>query len=139
MNSVRRVRDLMRPAVAMLKENDQLLIADDVMRLGRVRHLPIIDDDEKLVGILSQRDLLRGALARTLGYGEHGQRKLMGILAVKEVMTRDVATIEPDAHIHDAARVMLDRKIGSLVVVDEGRAVGILTESDFVRFVGEPA
>jgi CBS domain-containing membrane protein len=129
----RTVSDFMSPEVATLERNDELTIADDVMKLGRIRHLPVLDDDgETLVGIVSQRDLLRGALARCLGYGEHAQQKLLAQLHVKEVMTGDVQTIAPDAPIEEAARRMIDAKIGCLVVVDGARMVGILTESDFV-------
>jgi len=128
-----RVRDLMAPEVTTLQRNDTLSIADDVMRLGRIRHLPVLDDDGLIVGIVSQRDLFRGALARALGYGAHAQQKLLGQLVVKEVMTNDPVTIGPDAPLAEAARLMLQRKIGCLVVVQDGRLAGILTESDFVK------
>jgi CBS domain-containing protein len=85
------------------------------------------------VGILSQRDMFRGALARALGYGETAQRRMLGMLVVKEVMTTQLVTVGPDAPIADAARAMVDRKIGCLPVVEDGKLVGILTESDFVQ------
>ena len=132
-----RVRDLMSAEVATLRRNDALSIADDVMNLGRIRHLPVIDDDGALVGIVSQRDLFRGALARSLGYGAHAQQKLLGQLLVKEVMTNDPVTIGPDAPLAEAARLMLQRKIGCLVVVEQERIAGILTESDFVKRFSE--
>jgi CBS domain-containing protein len=129
-----RVRDLMAADVTTLRRNDKLVIADDVMRLGRIRHLPVLDDDEReLVGIVSQRDLFRGALARALGYGQHAQQKLLDLLLVKDVMTSEVTTIGPDALLEEAARIMLERKIGCLPVLEQGRLVGLLTESDFVR------
>ena len=119
--------------VATLKRNDALTVADDVMRLGRIRHLPVLDDDgATLAGILSQRDLFRGALARALGYGEHAQRKVLGTLVVKEVMTTDPLTTTPETPLAEAARLMHERKIGCLPVVESGRLVGILTEGDFV-------
>lgn len=128
-----RVREFMSTEVVTLRRNDQLSIADDVMRLGRIRHLPVLDEDDQVVGIVSQRDLFRGALARTLGYGAHAQQKLLGQLFVKEIMTNDPLSIGPDATAAEAARLMLDRKVGALLVVEEGRLVGILTESDFVK------
>jgi CBS domain-containing protein len=127
----------MSPEVTTLRRNDKLSIADDVMRLGRIRHLPVLDEDGQVVGIVSQRDLFRGALARALGYGAHAQQKILGQLVVKEVMTNDPITIGPDAPLAEAARLMLQRKIGALVVVDGDQLVGILTEADFVkRFAG---
>ena len=81
------------------------------MPLGRIRHLPVLDDDEKLlVGMVSQRDLFRGALARVLGYGEHASRKVLDSLFVKEVMSTDVITTTPDTPLVEVARVMMERK-----------------------------
>jgi len=129
-----RVRDLMSSEVATVRRNDKLAIADDLMNLGRIRHTPVLDDDgDEVVGILSQRDLFRGALARSIGYGGHAQQKLMNTLAVKDVMTGDPVTTTPDTPLADAARLMLERKIGCLPVLEGGKLVGILTESDFVR------
>ena len=129
------VADLMTKEVVTLDANDTLNVADDVMGLARIRHMPVIDGDDSVVGLLSQRDLFRGALARALGYGEFAQKKLYGILKVKEVMTNDVLTVAPTTPLVDAAKIMTDRKIGCLVVIEAGRLVGILTESDFVRLV----
>jgi len=129
-----KVRDLMSAEVATVHRNDQLLIADDLMRLGRIRHTPVLDEDTgEVVGILSQRDLFRGALARSLGYGAHAQQKMLGMLLVKDVMTTDPLTVGPDAPLAEAARIMLERKVGCLPVIEGGKLVGILTESDFVR------
>jgi CBS domain-containing membrane protein len=128
-----KVRDLMSTEVATVRRNDRLLIADDLMRLGRIRHTPVLEDEsDEVVGILSQRDLFRGALARALGYGERAQHKVLGMLFVKDVMTTDPITTTPEAPLADAARLMLERRIGCLPVVSEGKLVGILTEGDFV-------
>ncbi len=131
-----RVRDVMTADATTLKRNDKLTLADDIMRLGRIRHLPVVDDDgQLLVGIVSQRDLFRDALAQALGYGRHAQRQILGTLAVKEVMTSDVVTTSPDTSLVEAARLLTERKIGCLPVVENGRLVGILTEGDFVALI----
>jgi CBS domain-containing membrane protein len=131
-----RVRDIMTHEVTTLKRNDKLTLADDIMKLGRIRHLPVLDDDaEQLVGIVSQRDLFRGALARALGYGQHAQRKVLDTLLVKEVMSSDVITTTPDSSLVEAARVLVERKIGCLPVVEDEHLVGIVTEGDFVAMV----
>lgn len=129
-----KVRDLMNAEVATVRRNDQLQIADDLMNLGRIRHTPVLEDEgDEVVGILSQRDLFRGALARALGYGERAQHKVLGMLFVKDVMTCDPITVAPERPLAEAAQLMLDKKIGCLPVVQGGRLVGILTESDFLR------
>ena len=135
-----KVRDWMTREVASVRRNDKLAIADDVMRLGRIRHTPVLEDhSDDLVGIVSQRDLFRGALAGALGYGQHAQQKVMSMLVIKDIMATDPVTTTPDTPLADAARVMLERKIGCLPVVEDGRLVGILTESDFLRFAVEHA
>ena len=89
-----KVRDVMTADPTTLKRNDKLALADDIMRLGRVRHLPVLDDDgQKLVGIVTQRDLFRDALAQALGYGKPAQRKVLDSLAVKDVMATAVVTV----------------------------------------------
>jgi len=119
--------------VVTVGRNEKLLIADDVMRLGRIRHLPVTDDDGALAGIVSQRDLFHNGLLKALGYGTHAQRQALDMVVVKEAMKKEVETIGPDTLLLDAANRMLELKIGCLVVVDAGRIVGILTESDFVK------
>jgi CBS domain-containing membrane protein len=131
-----KVRDVMTAQVTTLRRNDKLMLADDVMRLGRIRHLPVLDDDgEQLVGIVSQRDLFRGALAQALGYGEYAHRKLLDTFSIKDVMTTEVITTSPDTPLVEAAQVLMQRKIGCLPVVENGRLAGIITEGDFVALV----
>jgi CBS domain-containing protein len=129
-----RVRDLMTRKVTTLDRNDTLDMADEVMELGRIRHLAVLDEG-KLVGIVSERDLFRFALAFALGYGSKARKTLLRTVVVKEVMSEPAITIEPDAGVRDAAALMLEKKIGCLPVVDEGKLVGILSESDVLKHV----
>lgn len=131
-----KVRDVMTADPTTLKRNDKLTLADDIMRLGRVRHLPVVDDDDQtVVGIVTQRDLFRDALAQALGYGRHAQRKLLDTLSVKDVMATEVVTASPEASLVEAAKILTERKIGCLPVVENGKLIGILTEGDFVALV----
>lgn len=122
----------MTEGVATLERNDTLTTADQVMRLGRIRHMPVIDGDGQLVGVVSQRDLFRGALLRSLGYGSRVEDRVLEALSVKDAMTTDVATASPDMPLREAAKLMMKRKIGCLVVLEDGEPIGILTEGDFV-------
>lgn len=128
-----RVRDVMSKDVATIERNEKLMVADDVMRLGRIRHLPVVDADGALAGIVSQRDLFHSGLIKALGYGTHAQRQALDMLVIKEAMKTEVLTTTPETELADAARLMLEKKIGCLVVLEDGKIVGILTESDFVR------
>lgn len=128
-----RVADVMTKGVATLEQNDRLSTADQVMRLGRIRHMPVVDEDGSIVGIVSQRDLFRGALLRALGYGQRVEDRVLDALAVKNAMTNEVVTAREEMPLQEAARLMTQRKIGCLVILDDaGELVGILTEGDFV-------
>ena len=132
------VENIMSTDVFTLERNDKLSIADDVMSQKRIRHLPVLDADGALCGILSQRDLFRGALLRSLGYGQRAEQKLLDSLAVKDAMRDEVVTISPKATLGEAANLMLSHKIGCLPVVEAERVVGLISEADFVKqFAGE--
>jgi CBS domain-containing protein len=122
----------MSKGVATLEQNDTLTTADQVMRLGRIRHMPVVDGEGQLVGVVSQRDLFRSALMRALGYGSRVEDRVLEALRVKDAMTTDVATASPELPLREAAQLMMQRKIGCLVVLEEGEPIGILTEGDFV-------
>jgi acetoin utilization protein AcuB len=126
------VKDIMTRDVATLDLNDELSLADDIMELGRIRHLPVVDEG-RLVGIISQRDLFKASLASAMGYGEKAKREFMKTVAVKEVMVDEVITISPRASIEDAGRLMLEKKIGCLPVIEGDDLIGLITETDVLR------
>lgn len=127
------VEDVMSTDVFTLERNDKLSIADDVMKQKRIRHIPILDSDGQLSGIITQRDLFRGILLRSLGFGSRAEEKMLESYAVKDAMKEDVITTTPDTPIADAARLMLSNKIGCLPVLDGERLVGLISEADFVK------
>jgi len=136
MPSELRVRDIMTKTVKTVDRNDSLATADDVMRLGRIRHIVVLDEEGALAGVLSQRDLFLGGLLKALGYGTHAKANALKMLVVKEAMVSDVVTTTPDTPLPRAAATMLARQIGCLPVVEGGKLVGIITESDFVAQFG---
>jgi CBS domain-containing protein len=136
MNTGVTVRDLMAQDPATLGRNETLDLAESIMNLGRIRHMPVLDDG-KIVGILSQRDLFRSALITALGFGRKTTSALIKTITIKEIMTEHVITISPEATIKDAARLMIDKKIGCLPVVEDQKLIGLLTETDILRYVVE--
>ena len=127
------VSDLMTEEVFTLRASDDLTALYDLMDAEHIRHIPVIDGEKDVVGLVTHRDLLRSALS---GRGElplSMQRAILGRMTVENIMMRDIETIEPDAPIGEAAQVMLENKYGCLPVVEGKRLVGILTEADFVR------
>ena len=130
------VSDIMTPEVTTLGRNDSLQVMRDIMTLGRVRHFPVVDDG-KVVGVVSQRDLYKASLGSVMKYGEKAQRAFLEGIAVKEVMCEPVITIAPHASVKEAARIMMEKKIGCLPVLEGPKLVGIVTESDMLKLVAE--
>jgi predicted transcriptional regulator len=128
------VRDIMAAEVTTLGRNDSLQLARDVMTLGRVRHFPVMEDG-KVIGVVSQRDLYKASLGSVMKYGEKAQRAFLEGIAVKEIMTEPVITIAPHASVQEAARLMMDKKIGCLPVLEGPKLVGIVTETDMLKLV----
>lgn len=128
------VKELMTTKVVTVGRNDELSLADDIMKMKRVRHLPVLEN-ERLVGVLSQRDLFLAALSTAMGFGQKASQEFLKSVAVKEVMTDELVTVAPSADVKAAARLMIDHQIGCLPVVDDGKLVGLVTEGDFVKLV----
>jgi acetoin utilization protein AcuB len=125
-----RVRDLMSRDPVTIAPDAPLGAALTVMRAREIRHLPVVELDGRLVGILTDRDLRQAVLARC-----HALREADRDLQVQDVMTCGVVTVEPDAAVARAAALMYERRIGSVPVVEGGRLAGIVTERDLLRAV----
>jgi CBS domain-containing protein len=119
------VRDLMSPEVTTVGTATPIDELRALMRDRHIHHLPVIADDGSLLGLVSHRDLLACNRDTRPGGGEP--------LDAARVMSSPAEVIGPDTDVRRAAEIMLDRKYGCLPVVEAGRLVGILTESDFVR------
>ncbi len=129
-----KVRELMQAEVVTLEADDQLDLADTIMRLGRIRHMPILAQGQ-LVGILSQRDLYRAAISTVLELRPSAQREWLAKVRIREVMTANVLTIGPDAPVSEAVRMMVDNRIGCVPVLERDRLVGLLSESDCLTYL----
>jgi CBS domain-containing protein len=127
----------MSRVVRTVGRNDQLAVADRLMKDERIRHLPVLDEDGLVCAVVSQRDLFRGALLRALGYGGRAEESMLRQVVIKEAMSETVVTTGPDAPLAEAARAMVEHKVGCLPVVEGEKLVGILTETDVVRLVAE--
>ena len=127
-----RVRDLMTAKPITVDPETPMLEARQRMLRERIRHLVVLDDT-RVVGIVTDRvvRLYLPSPATSLSVWEINY--LLPGVTVGGVMTTSVIVVDPDRPIAEAARIMMDHKIGALPVVEEGRLVGIITESDFVR------
>ncbi len=130
------VRELMTAPPEIVTPELDLAELAEIMEQRRIRHAPVVNDEGQLVGLVSHRDLVQGALReRDATLSE--QREALELRSVEDVMTREPQTIDPDDDVKAAASLMLENKYGCLPVMDNERLVGILTEADFVRYAAE--
>ena len=130
------VKSILHPKLVTVSADERLDTVDDIMALGNVRHLPVVKAGE-LVGIVSQRDLLRASLSSISNVGLGEKRAFLTSIKLHEIMSRDVITITPATSIQEAAEIMADEKIGCLPVVDDNELIGMITETDLLHFVAE--
>jgi CBS domain-containing protein len=127
------IRELMTGGVITVHPETPVLEARDLMTRERIRHLLVTEPNGALGGIVTDRDIRLNLPSRATSLSVWEINHLLTKLTVGEVMTRSVITIGPDRPARDGARIMLDHKIGALPVVEDGRLVGIITETDLVR------
>ena len=125
------VRDLMTPGVVTVHRHTLLGDMFTLMREGQIRHLPVVNEEREVVGILSDRDLVRIVGSTSPGWASF---ELADITA-ERAMRSPVETVGPDDDARQAAQLMFEAKIGCLPVVEGRQLVGMLTEADFVRYV----
>jgi len=128
------VRDLMTEGVFAVGVDDNLETVRTLMAERNIRHAPVVGYGGVLLGLVTHRDLLRNTL-KPEALPPQAQAEAMQLTTAGEVMTLNPVTVGPDLDIREAARVMLAKKYGCLPVVEGSRLVGIVTESDFVRFL----
>ncbi len=114
-------------------------VAEALRRMHEVhvRRFPVLDKSGKLVGIVAEKDLLYASPSPATSLSIYEIHYLLSKLTVAQVMKKEVVTVTEDTPVEDAARIMTDRKIGSLPVVRDGQLVGIVTETDLFRLFQE--
>jgi CBS domain-containing protein len=135
------VEEFMITDLYTLSPDDSLFIAQSLMMEKNVRHLPVVNEEKHLIGLLTHRDLLAAAES-TLDEGEpeytpHGRKKPITKLCnlsrnVSEVMTTKLKVVEPKVSLRDAAIHLQKFRHGCLPVVENEKLIGIITDSDFV-------
>lgn len=113
-------------------EEDSMKKAMELLKERGIRHLPVLKDGVKLVGIVSERDIKQASPSSATALEIREIYYLLDKVKVKQIMTRRPYTISSSAPIEEGALIMREKKIGCLPVVDEGKLVGILTESDIL-------
>lgn len=104
-----------------------------VMRQKQVRRLPVLDKEGKMIGIVAEKDLLYASPSPATSLSIYEMHSILAQLRVTEVMHAEVITVSPDVPLEEAARIMVDNKVGGLPVVEGDRLVGIITETDIFK------
>ena len=133
MNNLK-VSDLMSTELITLEQDESLDLADEIMKLARIRHLPVTKGG-KLVGLVTHRDLLRAQVSMLAGLSRDESFEIEGSISVASIMTTHAETIAPNSTALEAAKLMREHKYGCLPVCDDGMLVGIITEADFLDLV----
>jgi CBS domain-containing protein len=128
------VRAVMQKNVVTISASDRLSTVEDIMTLGRVRHMPVVHAG-KLVGVVSERDLLRASLSNLSGHRHDERRAFLHVVEIARVMSTPPIVVTSDATVNEAAHIMADKKIGCLPVVDGDELVGMITETDILHLV----
>jgi acetoin utilization protein AcuB len=127
-----RIKDVMSKNPFTVDSETLVLDAQKIMQENNIRRLPVFDKG-KLVGIVTQHDLLRAAPSPATSLSVYELNYLLSKMKVKEVMTKNPVTVNPDTPFEEAIRLGQEKKIGSFPVMDKEKLVGITTESDIVR------
>jgi len=128
-----RVRQLMTGALITAEPDTAVLDARSLMQKERIRHLLVTDKRGELLGIVTDRDIRLNLPSQATSLSVWEINHLLTRLTLDKIMTRSVITVGPDREARDAAQLMLEHSIGALPVVDAGRLIGIVTETDLLR------
>ena len=128
-----RVADCMTRGVATIHSDALAEGAAEMMRTRRIRHLPVVDHPDGLIGIVTDRDLRQVLFDPVIRARAGHLADTLKTVTVADVMTRAVLTVQPETPLRDAIRLMHERKVGALPVVSAGRVVGILGETDVLK------
>ena len=133
------VSDLMTDKVYSIHQDEDLERLSELMNDIHIRHVPVVDDDGVVQGLVSQRDLLGSVLYAQRDIPQNDLREILKGMKVSEIMVKGIETADPEQAIEDAGAIMFDNKLGCLPIVENDKLVGILTEADFVKYLVDHA
>jgi len=125
------VAEIMTREPYTLGPDDTLVQARQLMAEHHIRHIPVVSGDNSLIGLVSQRDVLAAGASNILSREDAVGAK-DSYVALSSIMTTPVQTVEENASLRGTAMQLQKNKLGCLPVVNAGRLVGIITDSDFV-------
>lgn len=129
------VRQWMSSPAIVAPETMLLPEARQLLHQQRIRRLPVVDADGQLVGIVTEGDINRVSDSPVTDVRDFNLYHRIADLPIRDLMTHDVVTVIADTSILEVARQLLDHRIGGVPVVENGRIVGVITESDLFRLI----
>jgi CBS-domain-containing membrane protein len=136
-----RANDVMTSPVVTVRSQTPAKDAAQLLVTGGFTALPVVDDDNHLLGIVTEADLLHDRFApdpRTLIHDERPAPATVPAAIVDEVMVADVVTADPHTHVAELSKLMLGRHLRAIPIVDDGRVLGIVTRRDLLRTLARP-
>lgn len=127
------VRDLMTPDPFTLLVDDNLKVLEELMEWRNIRHVPVVDQNGLLVGLVTHRDFLRLAISQLAEVKKSEVDKLYSEISIGRIMGKKVVSVSPETSLQEAAEIMTKNKYGCLPVTTGDQLVGIITEADFVK------
>ena len=131
------VRERMTPNPIVVHLDTPFVEALQLLREKKIRRLPVLDKQGNLVGIVVEKDLLYASPSPATSLSVFEVHYLLSKLLVKDVMTHRIITVGEDCPLEEAARIMVDHRIGSLPIMRGKELVGIITETDIFRSMAE--
>jgi CBS domain-containing membrane protein len=127
------VADIMTRKIVAASAQDAIENIEDGMRQYHFRHLPVVDGEQKLVGLVTHRDLLH-ASSTFLSAKQAERNEVIQQVKVGKIMQTELLTVRASDSVREAAQMMLETKVGCLLVTEEDNTlIGIVTESDFIK------
>lgn len=131
------VKDIMSRNLFTLRKQDRLDQAQSLMDQETIQHIPIVDQKQRLVGLVTSRELLRASVSIFSDLDVDEKRDLYHHISLSEIMIEDVLTTSPKTPLSEAARIMEENEVGCLPVMQDDVLVGLITETDFLHVIAE--
>jgi len=125
------MREVMTTDLVTLKVTDTLRLADDLMNVAKLRHFPVLHDG-RVAGLLDQSDLLHASMLSLVRHREDSPRHTLGLITVRDVM-KPATTVSVCMTVREAARLMVEKDIDCVLVIEADKLVGLATRTDLLR------
>lgn len=132
------IREIMVSPVITVNENDNFSVVEEKFRLHKIRHLPVINKENQLVGIITQRDLFHTVSPRKTEDGDYYEKTTLDSYLLKHAMTPNPLALQPDNTVTQAIDVFATLKYGCIPIINQSKKlVGIITQIDALKFVSK--